>query len=113
MLKIVMERHLATSIAESPSYPVHELSAEAKRLMESLLGRQLEDGERVVVCAYAGEETSAPAETSAAENWERLLATQRALRGRVASVPEDELEAAMSEALDAARAGWTPEAASR
>ncbi|MCA2971149.1 MAG: hypothetical protein INH43_21745 [Acidobacteriaceae bacterium] len=71
------------------------------------MGRPLGDAERVVVRAYAGEESAGQGGT-AAENWERLLATQSAWRERVVAVPEEELDAAMAEALDAVRSGWRP-----
>jgi hypothetical protein len=75
--------------------------------MERLLGRPLGEAERGVVRAYGGEERAGQG-GAAAENWERLFATQSGWRERVVAVPEEEWDAAMAEALDAVRSGGRP-----
>ena len=78
-----------------------DLEGPIRAAFESVLGRSLQDNETVSVHAY--QPRPAPTGQTREEAYRRLLDSTDKLAQRVKDVPEEEIDAAIDEALDKTR----------
>ncbi|MFN0165465.1 MAG: hypothetical protein ACKV22_03455 [Bryobacteraceae bacterium] len=89
---------------ENAIHRVPELNAEVRHALESLLGRALEADETVVVRAFRSALVKEAAQgTERAQAAQRLAELMSLMANRAQGVPEDEIDAAIDEAVDYVR----------
>ena len=85
-------------------YKASDLSPEYRRVVEALLGRGLDENENVSVRAFSGNIIKpAPAGEARVEAFRRLRTRIDETAQRAEGVPEEEIDAAIDEAVDYVR----------
>lgn len=92
------------NFVENAIYRVPELNAEVRHALEVLLGRALEADEAVVVRAFRSATVKEGAQgTERVQAVRRMTEFTNLMANRARGVPEDEIDAAIDEAVDYVR----------